>query len=628
MIELSLPRSPRFLINTLVLTLLLFGVYYRPLPYSDNDSQPLHKKLTDAYYAAFWQEAAPRTSPEGVALQALWPLYVSSLVEREIVIGITNNTTATLNAIVVITAYKDFAENAPATQQQWLIWQSESQPTSNGYGGRSVLNLGDVPPRGQVTESLWVKVSPVGQPPESVFFRAYVYWTYPEDSERLCRSSQESPPCELIAPTAPRTYVDPTQTVWQGIVKALLLPPLNNLLLPVLALFLTLSYEGLLAMLALQWQGKRKTPPLVQNVLTIARKFVRTSISKMLSLITENRLVIGIGTWRQRIREKIGRHRRIQGIVSIALIPVVAMWWLVMLVWGWLRNNLVYLLGSILLYSYALLLLWEIVTLATYLLDRDANLLTFISQWSVIGLVLISLLTLIYAQGQLVRKEPELAFSDKGLEDIERLINGQRVVSPSSEMRDEDADETDPLQSSTGELAEIYQAVSEIRGGLTEVRQLIDDDQRNCLDREYFDSELSEIRKQLGRKVNSETHTKHTDRIRKLEEFVHVASSWGETHAQHIDRTKRLEEFVDFFSRRALQKAHTFITYFQGHKSTRPVLTGANKEEINHKNQWEQLEKCFAHPEIQRAYQAEYEELQEWWASDKESDDQVWRESV
>lgn len=247
MLELGLPRSPRFLINTVILTILLFGSYYGLFSYKSENS--LHKNLTEAYYKGFWQEPK-RDSSADVSLQIVWPRFVSSLVEREIVVSLTNNTKNDIEPIVIVSAI--FSERTSNNAlQQWLIWQTESQFGNNRYNGRSILNLGIIPPEGQVTESVWVRVAPVGNVPDRIPFDAYVQWTHPNNPDRVCETEEKTGArgeiCILRVAPAPQATVSALQTVWQGIVRVLLLPPLTNLFLPLLALFLSLSYEGLLA---------------------------------------------------------------------------------------------------------------------------------------------------------------------------------------------------------------------------------------------------------------------------------------------------------------------------------------------------------------------------------------------
>lgn len=214
MLELSLPRNPRFLVNTLWLIAVLFFLYYGwPRLYQD---------LNEAYQNSFWHPVASiPSSDESVGINLQVPRYVSSLVEREVVVTVTNlDASNWVTPTIVIKV-----DNIPQMGTTILL-----QPTDrvglDHYTGSTVFHFDPIPPFGQVTQSAWVRVGARYQERE-IDFRLFL------NNEPLSSGGIST-----------KASVDLGMTIWQGMVQFLLLPPLANIFLPALALFLSLLYEG------------------------------------------------------------------------------------------------------------------------------------------------------------------------------------------------------------------------------------------------------------------------------------------------------------------------------------------------------------------------------------------------
>lgn len=411
MFELGLPRTPRFLINTVVLAILLFAVYYLPLsppsisacPVNDGPCS-LQARLNRAYYDNFWQDAQPK-SEKDVELQILWPRYVSNLASREIVINLTNNTRSTISPIIVLTA-NAFSEPI-SSSQQWLIWQSELDYRDDRYDGRSVLTLGDIPAMGQVTRSVLVRLSPAGGLPEKVIFDGYVEWD--------CLD------CNFGANPA-KAEINSSRTLLQGVVKLLLLPPLTNLFIPLQALFLALSYEGVVIMVKNHWDSKQKLPTtsMIRKMLVPLVKFGRFLWGRGQKVTVA--LLQKPAKWRILIYLKDDKWRQVTWLKKVAavivtigsfiLLPVTVLIWLVTVLGKWFRQNWVYLIGFLLLCSYGSWLLRQVIDGAIYLLTYpnkvdDVDVAVILSGWT-LALTILTIFILVYVQGDLSEEKPKL----------------------------------------------------------------------------------------------------------------------------------------------------------------------------------------------------------------------------
>lgn len=212
MIELGLPRNPRFLVNTIWLAALFIGLYY---------SWPrLHQHLDSVYNDNFWYVVSFPTS-ENIEVSLQLPKHVSTLVEREVVLTVTNlDSSEWITPTIVIRA------GSSSQLGISILLQPTESLGQDYYTGSTIFSFDPIPPHGQVTTSAWVRVDSRYQE-QDIDFQVFL-------NNRFLDSGGMST----------KANVDLNKTIWQGIVQFLLLPPFANLFLPALALFLSLLYEG------------------------------------------------------------------------------------------------------------------------------------------------------------------------------------------------------------------------------------------------------------------------------------------------------------------------------------------------------------------------------------------------
>lgn len=575
MLELGLPRSPRFLINTVILTILLFGSYYGLL-YKSEDS--LHKRLTEAYYKKFWTKPQIESSV-GVSLQIVWPLYISNLVEREIVISLTNNTEDEIEPVVVVTAVFSETTSDAEPSPQWLIWQTESQLGDNGYNGRSILNLGTIPPEGQVTESVWVRVAPVGNAPDQIPFDAYVQWTYPNNTELKCETEEKTGAngeiCILRVAPAPQATVSTLQTIWQGIVRVLLLPPLTNLFLPLLALFLSLSYEELRTTIANDFAGRNfKSDNGSEEERSNGGQ--HTPVSGNRSGQESER---SNGNWQAKARNWIPYISGIFGLISLTV--------------------------------YTHLFLSLIVDVAVGLLNSDA--LPNLSWWIRAIVVVFTIVIIIYIQKQQKDGSRELVKTLEEPLSISIVQQDQEVNAGTENAQvriaklQQDLDDMRTSMQERVSRSDFDNWLNALNTEITGLKREIDELERSYspeniqvitqppVDRIVnlkgeWDKKIEEIEKQLSRKLNSETYKKYKRQTKKLETLVEFSlTSWAD-----------------------LQKVDELITRVEEYKDNYPTSLETAREYINQGGYWKELANYFngnTHWEVKQRYQNRYEKL-------------------
>lgn len=224
--QLNLPSNPRFLLNFTLLTTLLFSAYYAP-PFS------LYDGLEKSYFESFWltDPSDPlRNQYCDLRINAQIPQYLSSFVEREIVVSVENiSTTEAASAIIIVKP-----EVSSSELKSVFIFQSAQASINDRYEGSSSLQFDNIPPRGVETKNLTVKVSPKLEEKTEVDFQFYL-WKADCDEDLLTPN------------TRIRATVDADKTIIQSFLQVLLLPPLANGVLPLIALFFALLYEGVIS---------------------------------------------------------------------------------------------------------------------------------------------------------------------------------------------------------------------------------------------------------------------------------------------------------------------------------------------------------------------------------------------
>lgn len=188
----------------ILLSISMFLVYYF-LP------SPLFHQLENAYLEHFWQGEPKEIQGTELEIEIRVPRYVSSFVEREIVMSIRNLTDSSISAGIIVSI-----EDALA------IVRADTEIAASTYSGSSTVPFGIIPPKGTITRGLWFQ--PLIAEQESIHLAFYLQTGADVKSLTNGRTS--------IAVSSEKTLV-------QSFIRVLLLPPWLNLFLPITALILT-----------------------------------------------------------------------------------------------------------------------------------------------------------------------------------------------------------------------------------------------------------------------------------------------------------------------------------------------------------------------------------------------------
>lgn len=249
-----LPQQKRGWQAAIILIIFSFLLYY----------PCLYTRLENSYYGHFWKSKVYHSDDLSITFRI--PQYVSSFIEREIIISVENLEKKPIDVTIIISA-------TTITSNEPVLLQIQSNKTSNDQNileGSSAVHFFSIPARATDIKSVWVRL-PITQSDDILFH------FFRDTAAGLVG-------LDLKDKTIART--DSYCTLLQSLIKTVLLPPWSNGFLPALALIIAWSMEESMA-------GPFSSLfTVIISVFKNPKKFLNLSIKNYWNSIMKKRIVL------------------------------------------------------------------------------------------------------------------------------------------------------------------------------------------------------------------------------------------------------------------------------------------------------------------------------------------------